>query len=180
VRLFDILCWSTHKWDILGKTTAPRGRAVKSFINIQKPSTPESRKTSRKKQIMRTRKSSALNTVIGFFNELSERAKYGILGEKPLAVLAVLQYLKNTGQIGVKFLDLLDYPYYEKVRLIFIELAEQYGNLARPSSSWSVITGTSMELQNAINDNGRVNQAVADLSQKEIDEIYMLLYEKYH
>jgi hypothetical protein len=136
-------------------------------------------KTQKKKQIKGTQKTSASHTVVGFFNELSERTKYGIRGEKPLAVLAALQYLKNTGQIGVKFLDLLDYPYYEKVRLIFIELAEQYSNLARPSSSWSVITGTSMELQNAINDNGRVNQAVADLSTKEIDDIYRLLYEKY-
>jgi len=32
VRLFDILCWSAHKWDILRRTTAPRGKASKSLL----------------------------------------------------------------------------------------------------------------------------------------------------
>ena len=36
VRLFDILCWSTYKWDIQRKTTAPRGKATKSLIEYKK------------------------------------------------------------------------------------------------------------------------------------------------
>ena len=36
VRLFDILCWSTFKWDIQRKTTAPRGKATKSLIDYKK------------------------------------------------------------------------------------------------------------------------------------------------
>ena len=67
-------------------------------------------------------------------------------GDKPLAVLAVLKYLLDTKQMGIKFLDLLDYPYYEKVRKTFIAVAEMYGSLSSASSSWSVITGTGMEL----------------------------------
>jgi hypothetical protein len=31
VRLFDILCWSTEKWDVRGDTTGPFGRATRSL-----------------------------------------------------------------------------------------------------------------------------------------------------
>jgi len=34
VRLFDILCWTTAKWDIRGIITAPYGRAGKSLLQI--------------------------------------------------------------------------------------------------------------------------------------------------
>lgn len=36
-RLFDILCWTTEKWDIRGDITAPYGRAEKSLLQIDSP-----------------------------------------------------------------------------------------------------------------------------------------------
>lgn len=117
--------------------------------------------------------------VYDFYRELSDRAKFGIRGEKPLAVLAVLEYLSNTGQVGIRFLELLDTPYYEKVRRTYIEIAEKHASVTSPSGSWSVITGVNMELQNAIRDNGLVNQALADLTQKEIETLRNQLLDTY-
>jgi hypothetical protein len=37
VRLFDILCWTAQKWDIQGKTTAPKGRATYSLLKTVNP-----------------------------------------------------------------------------------------------------------------------------------------------
>lgn len=183
VRLFDILCWSAYKWDILGRTTAPNGKASKSLLNYQRVSTkPTPKKTIKKtptKKKHLEKDSMAPVIVSMFFDELSGKARYGVRGEKPLAVLAVLQYLYDTKQMGVKFLHLLDYPYYEKVRKTFLKLAEEYGSISEPASSWGVITGSGMELQNAIRDNGKVNQAIADLSQKEIETLYNQLLMRY-
>lgn len=184
VRLFDILCWTTYKWDILGRTDAPKGVASKSLLGYTKASPkptvkPKSLKTAPVKKTINTHSPLAQSNVIMFFNDLSNKAHYGIRGEKPVAVLAVLKYLMDTRQIGVKFLDLLDYPYYEKVRRIFIDLAGEYGEFTDPVASWGVITGVTLELQNAIVENGMVNQAVADLSQKEITNTYYTLIEAY-
>lgn len=183
VRLFDILCWSAYKWDILGRTTAPNGKASKSLLNYQRASTKQTpKKIIRKpptKEKHKETNSLAPVIVSGFFDELSGKARYGVRGEKPLAVLSALQYLYDTKQMGVKFLHLLDYPYYEKVRKTFIKLAEKYGSISDHASSWSVITGSNMELQNTIRDNGKVNQAIADLSQKEIETLYNQLLERY-
>ena len=122
---------------------------------------------------------SASSVVIDFFNVLSTRAKFGVRGEKPIAVLAVLDYLNSSRQIGVTFLDLLDYPYYERVRQVYLELAEKYGSFADPAGSWGVITGRSMELQKLIVENGKVDRAVADLSKKEIALTYEALMRSY-
>ncbi|MHA1169593.1 MAG: DUF6308 family protein, partial [Candidatus Hodarchaeales archaeon] len=139
VRLFDILCWSAYKWDILGRTTAPNGKTYKSLINYQRASTkPTPNKTTRKpstKEKASKKDSMAPVIVVGFFDELSGKARYRVRGEKPLAVLAVLQYLYDTKQMGVKFLHILDYPYYEKVRKTFLKLAEEYGSTSDPASS---------------------------------------------
>jgi hypothetical protein len=183
VRLLDILCWSAYKWDILGRTSAPKGDASKSLINYSKKTKPIPVKVSKitpSKSTVKTSVSPLVSSiVIDFFNHLSSKAGYGIKGETPIAVLAVLRYLLDTKQIGVSFLDLLDFPYYERVRRTYISLAAEYGSLSDPSGSWSVITGANMELQNMIVDDGKVDQAIADLSRKEIEQTYITLLKKY-
>ena len=182
-RLFDILCWTTYKWDIMRRRNAPNGTASKSLIEIKKPAKakpPKKRPTTpKRKPMIQINSSETQDIIVDFFDALSKRAKYGIKGEKPLAVLAVLRYLSDTKQIGIKFLELLDYPYYEKYRKTFIQEAEKYGDLADPSSSWSVITGVNMELQEEIEVNGRINQAVAGLITAEIETVYQKLLQKY-
>ena len=182
VRLFDILCWSTYKWDMLGRVSAPRGVASKSLVSYSKHAAPVPTKVKlipKKAPVRRPEQPSASSVVIDFFNVLSTRAKYGVRGEKPIAVLAVLDYLNSSRQIGVTFLDLLDYPYYERVRQVYLELAEKYGSFADPAGSWGVITGRSMELQKLIVENGKVDRAVADLSKKEIALTYEALMRSY-
>jgi hypothetical protein len=182
-RLFDILCWTTFKWDIMRKRSAPNGMASKSLIEIKKPS--KAKPTKKRPTTPKLKPKKAINSsatqkiIVDFFNHLSGRAKNGVRGEKPLAVLAVLRYLIDTKQIGIKFNELLDYPYYEKYRKTFIQEAEKYGNLADPSNSWSVITGVNMELQEEIEVNGRVNQAVAGLITAEIEAVYQELLQRY-
>lgn len=183
VRMFDILCWTAFKWDIMKKTSAPRGTASKSLIGYEKPSKKKQstpKPTTHKRKPKPVISSTATQEIIvDFFNELSNRAKHGVKGEKPLAVLATLRYLIDTRQIGIKYLELLDYPYYEKLRRVFIQTAEKYGELDDPSNSWGVITGVEMEFQNAIKENGRVNQAIAGLITSELERVYDLLTQRY-
>lgn len=183
VRMFDILCWTAFKWDIMKKTSAPRGTASRSLIGYQRPSKKKQSKskptTYKRKPKPAISSTATQEIIVDFFNELSERATYGVKGEKPLAVVATLRYLIETKQIGIKYLELLDYPYYEKLRRVFIQTAEQYGELEDPSNSWSVITGVDMELQNTIRNHGRVNQAVAGLITSEIEGVYAKLIQKY-
>ena len=182
-RLFDILCWTTYKWDIMRRRNAPNGTASKSLIEIKKPTKAKPAKkgptTHKRKPMIQINSSATQKIIVDFFDDLSKRDKIGVKGEKPLAVLAVLRYLIDTKQIGIKFLELLDYPYYEKYRKTFISEAERYGNLADASASWSVITGVNMELQEEIEVNGRVNQAVAGLITAEIEAVYQELLQKY-
>jgi|GEM_PF-617575 hypothetical protein len=182
-RLFDILCWTTYKWDIMRRRNAPNGTASKSLIEIKKPKKAKPAKkrptTHKRKPMIQINSSATQDIIVDFFDAQSKRAKYGIRGEKPLAVLAVLRYLIDTKQIGIKFLELLDYPYYEKYRKTFISEAERYGNLADAANSWMVITGVNRELQEEIEVNGRVNQAVAGLITVEIEAVYQKLLQKY-
>ena len=83
VRLFDILCWSTYKWDILRRTTAPKGKASKSLINYRKtkPKIASSiikTKTSTGKPKKTASSQMGQTEVIEFFNDLSNRAVYRV------------------------------------------------------------------------------------------------------
>ena len=185
VRLFDILCWSTYKWDILKKTTTPKGRASKSllgprpkrFISKIKVSKPRTR--IKPSKALETGSSEAPIIVIDFYIDLCNSAKYDRRGEKPLAVYATVKYLKDTEQAGIRFLDLLKFPYDMEIRKKFIDVAERYGKLKSASGSWNNITGSNRELQNLILDNGKINQAFADLSPKDIVTLYSQLSKKY-
>ena len=184
-RLFDILCWSTHKWDILKKTSTPKGRASKSllgprpkrFLSKIKINKPKARiKPSYTRNYSHSDSSSV---VVDFYNDLSSSAKYGERGEKPLAVFAAVKYLYETKQTGMRFLSLLVSPKKNEIKRVFIDVAKRYGQLKSPSGSWSVITGSNLELQNKIRDNGEVNQALADLSRSNIEYLYQQLSAKY-
>lgn len=94
--------------------------------------------------------SSPNENVRRFIESLSSRAKFGMLGEKPIAVIAALEYLCEAGLTGVEFLELLGNSRHSRViRSKFIQLATQYGRISSPSNSWGVITGSTRELQRA-------------------------------
>ena len=98
---------------------------------------------------------------LDFIKKLSERALYGITGEKPLAIIAVLKYLSDNNIIGKTLLDLINNPQHAKeIKESFIDIAKKYSELNDPVTSWSVITGTEEELQNAIKNFSNVNEGI--------------------
>ena len=181
-RLFDILCWSTEKWDIQKKLTAPKGVPSYSLLNIEPikgkikisrvTPTQKARKIVQKKQSgLGTSSSSSFHIVTDFIDELIERAQYGIQGEKPIALVAILKYLNDYELSGINLLELLENPHKDRVKRIFMMLADRYSKLVSSNSSWSVITGTTRELQYAMQYNGLVNNAIATLTSSELEKM---------
>jgi hypothetical protein len=172
VRLFDVLCWTAEKWDIRRNLTAPYGTPHKSLLATPK----KGKESTRGSSDFRTNEdsaSSARSTVAGFIIELSQKAGYGIRGEKPLAIIAALKYLHDYKIIGKGLLELLEEPHSKTIRSIFITLAKQCKKITDPSSSWNVITGKNRELQNAICKfrDGDVNKAFSQLKPEEIERL---------
>lgn len=89
-----------------------------------------------------------------FIETLSLRANYGIQGEKPLAVIAALQYVCEKSLEGTGFVELIEsYSHSQRIRRRFIHLAIEYGRISNAENSWGVITGGSArELQRAAED----------------------------
>ncbi|KPV62824.1 MAG: Endodeoxyribonuclease RusA [Candidatus Bathyarchaeota archaeon BA1] len=122
-------------------------------------------------------------TVADFMQKLCQRARYGIQGEKPIAIIVALKYIyENPQLVGKHLLELFDDPKHEsQVREIFIDLAKRHGRIGEPVTSWSVITGKNRELQNAIMKSANVNEAFSELTLEEINqllELYIQTLEK--
>jgi len=47
IRMFDILCWTTEKWDIRGNPHAPHGTAHESLLKASKAEAPTSQFTTK-------------------------------------------------------------------------------------------------------------------------------------
>lgn len=113
--------------------------------------------------------SSDQGRVEDFIDILISRAKYGIRGEKPIAIIAILKYLKDKNMPGTSLLQLIKNPL---VRKHFSLLANQYGKIS--TGSWSVITGKNRELQRAI-EAEEIDEIFTKLNQNQISN----LFEKY-
>jgi len=111
--------------------------------------------------------------VAGFVSELSKKAKYGIRGEKPLAVIAALKYLNEKNLTGKRLLELFAEPHAKDTRRHFLYLAEKYGRIAHPATSWEIIAGKQRELQDAIQQfrAGDVDEALSKLTGEEINSL---------
>lgn len=125
----------------------------------------------------------AKSAVADFMQKLCQRARHGIQGEKPIAIIASLKYIyENPQLVGKRLLELFDEPKHEsQVREIFIDLAKQHSRISEPATSWNVITGKSRELQNAIMKSANVNEAFSELTLEEMKrllEIYIQKLEK--
>lgn len=197
VRMFDILCWTTEKWDIRGILNAPHGTPHKSLLKLEKPTEYRCAKNEElissftkildKKNKCSVKESDTLSDekqiVMDFMNDLIEKADYGIRGEKPLAIIAALKYL-NTNNISGKTLSVL-FPKpragrirrtrifihpYPQIRIIFTDLVKQSGSISDPSASWNNIVS---ELPKSIGDFNferkcNINQAFSKLTLEEI------------
>ena len=111
--------------------------------------------------------------VASFVSELSKKAKYGLRGEKPLAVVAVLKYLHENNINGKKLLELLAEPYAKAIRRTFLDLAREFSPITEPTTSWDIIAGRRSELQDAVQQfrAGDVNAAFSNIAPEEIDSL---------
>lgn len=117
--------------------------------------------------------SSAKSIVIGFVSELSAKAKYGIKGEKPLGIIAVLKYKHESKILGGTLLQLLSEPHAKFVKRAFLSLAEMHSSIVEPQTSWDLIAGRSGELQSSIMQFGAgdVNKAFSNLTPEETESL---------
>ncbi|MGA2663659.1 MAG: hypothetical protein ABSF83_01770 [Nitrososphaerales archaeon] len=105
-----------------------------------------------------------------FIEALSSQARFGLRGEKPLAVIAALKYLCESTRTSVGLLALLENETYSSaIRSRFIALANLYGRFPNPESSWSVITGGDrFELQTAVKSSPDLDKSVSSLTLEQI------------
>jgi len=112
----------------------------------------------------------AEDSIRDFIEMLSAQAQFGLRGEKALAVIAALKYLCESSQRGIGLLALLENETHSRaVRNRFIALANLYGRISNPESSWSVITrGDRFELQTAVKSSPDLDKSVSNLTVEQI------------
>ncbi len=108
----------------------------------------------------------AEDNVRRFIETLSSQARFGLRGDKPLAVIAALKYLCESTQTGIGLLALMENETHSRaVRNRFIALANLYGRTSNPENSWSAITGGDrFELQTAVRSSADLDKSVSSLT----------------
>ena len=108
----------------------------------------------------------AEDNVRRFIEMLSSQARFGIRGEKPLAVIAALKYLCESTQTGIGLSALLENETHSRaIRNRFIALVNIYGRTSNPEHSWSAITGGDrFELQTAVRSSPDLDKSVSTLT----------------
>jgi hypothetical protein len=105
-----------------------------------------------------------------FIEMLSSQARFGIRGEKPLAVIAALRYLCESVQTGIGLLALMENETHSRaIRSRFIALGNMYGRISNPENSWSVITGGDrFELQTAVKSSPDLDKSISSITLEQI------------
>ena len=108
----------------------------------------------------------AEDNVRRFIETLSSQARFGLRGEKPLAVIAALKYLCESTRTGIGLLALMENETYSRaIRNRFIALANLYGRTSNPEHSWSMITGGDrFELQTAVKSSPDFDRSISSLT----------------
>jgi hypothetical protein len=112
----------------------------------------------------------AEDNVRRFIETLSSQARFGLRGDKPLAVIAALKYLCESNQAGIRLLALLENETYSRaIRNRFIALANMYGRTSNPEHSWIAVTGGDrFELQTAVKSSPDLDKSVSSLTLEQI------------
>lgn len=114
----------------------------------------------------RMNSATAEHNVKRFIEMLSSQARFGLRGEKPLAVIAAIKYLCESSQTGIGLLTLLENEtYLRAIRSRFVALANLYGRTANPEHSWTLITGGDrFELQTDVRSAPDLDKSVSALT----------------
>jgi hypothetical protein len=112
----------------------------------------------------------AEDNVKRFVETLSSQARFGLRGEKPLAVIAALKYLCESTQTGIGLSALMENEtYLRAIKNRFIALANMYGRTTNPENSWIVITGGDrFELQTAVKSSPDLDKSISSLTLEQI------------
>jgi hypothetical protein len=105
-----------------------------------------------------------------FIEMLSSQERFGLRGEKPIAVIAALRYLCESVQTGIGLLELLEIGTHSRaVGIRFIALGNMYGRISNPESSWSVMTGADrLGLRTAVNGSPDLDKSISSLTLEQI------------
>ena len=123
-----------------------------------------------------------VNRINLFIDRLSKRAHHGIYGEKPLAMLAIIEYIYHShieGRPPIKtsISKLLSTTLSSNtIRVKFLRLANKTGKLKAPEWSWSNIVTNKKELIYELNKNRSVDKALQLLSKGQAEEILKHYY----
>ena len=122
----------------------------------------------------------AEENVRDFIEMLSAQERFGLRGEKPLAVVAALKYLCESTQTAIGLSTLIENGTHSRaVRSRFIALANLYGRTPNPESAWSAMTGGDrFELQTAVSSSPDVDKSVASLTIEQVCSLSNELVQK--
>lgn len=115
---------------------------------------------------LRMDSAAAEDNVRRFIETLSSQARFGLRGDKPLAMISALKYLCESTQTGIGLLALFENETYSRaVRNRFIALANMYGRTSNPERSWTLMTeGDRFELQTAVKSSPDLDKSVSALT----------------
>ena len=116
---------------------------------------------------------SAKSIIASFISDLSTKARYGLRGEKPLAVISILKYLNENNIAGKTLLELLAEPHEKYIRRIYARLANEIGSIKEPLTSWDLLVRKTRELKDTTLQfkYGDVNDAFSKLDTGEIEQM---------
>ncbi len=123
-----------------------------------------------------------VNRIHSFIDMLSNRAHLGIYGEKPLAMLAIIEYIYHSyieGKPAIKasISELLSTQLTSNaIRVKFLGLAQTTGKLKAPDWSWGNIVSYKKELIHELHKHKSVDKALQLLSKDQAEEILKHYY----
>ena len=123
-----------------------------------------------------------VNPIRSFIDMLSNRAHLGIYGEKPLALLAIIEYIyysyvEGKPAISASISELLSTTLTSNaIKVKFLDLAETTGKLKTPDWSWGNIVSYKKELIHELHKHKSVDKALQLLSKDQAEEILKYYY----
>lgn len=108
-----------------------------------------------------------------FIDRLAFRESYGLRGERPMAVIAVLKYAAKNGIVGKTLLMFLeDRRHKNKVKDEFLRLAKEFGRIENPEGSWSRMIEQKVLLRDVIHLSPRADKNFRYLTIQDIRSLY--------
>lgn len=119
-----------------------------------------------------------------FIDKLAKRAHLDLFGEKPLAVLAAVEYVYSGFLEGRPDHDasltelLMSTITSNAIKRKFTALAEKTGKLKAPVWSWSNVVSSKRELIEVLTENKSVDEAFRNLTKEKASNLLRNYYEK--